>query len=186
MKVRKAKKRFEPKPKIQPKRNDLNTQQMGILDKIKEAPDSLIQAFEDLVVQLNLDGLEKAENGSWDPGIVSLKLGISLPTMDNYIHHYLRVIRRPDETAKDYTLRKRASEFEESPLEETPAGFYRWMNSRMFLFVVAAVTKVNQQAETLRTLRETVKADLGIPLGEARRIPSFETQVHTFEVTKDQ
>lgn len=184
MKVRKAKKRFEPKPKIQPKRNDLNTQQMGILSKVQQAGEPLIQSFEIMLGELGIEELQKAPNSFWDPGIVSLELGISLPTMDNYIHHYLRVIRRTEEEAKDFTLRKRASESQESPLGETPSGYFRWVNTRVLLFIVAGITKVPVEATILRGIRERINKELGIQLGGSMKIPSFETQVHTFEVRK--
>ena len=191
MKVRKAKRSFEPKPKIQPKRNDLNSQQMAILSRVIQAPESLVEKFEVMVRELGVDGLEKSENGLWHPNRVAYLVGISPNSVEMYTYYYLRVIRRTDENATSFRLRKNTFVSDECPFDlSMPEGnpIYRWLSSRVFLFICAAMTgtrSYNDNSVNMRTIREKISGELGIPLGEKRKIPKHETQVHTFEV-KDQ
>lgn len=191
MKVRKAKRSFEPKPKLQPKRNDLNSQQMAILSRVSKAPESLIEKFEVMIGELGVEGLEKSENGLWHPHKVAYLMGISSNSVEMYMYYYLRVIRRTDETAIAFRTRKNNLVSEECPFDyNMPEGspIYRWLSSRVFLFICAAMTGTrgyNDNSVNMRIIREKVSDELGIPLGEKRKIPRHETQVHTFKV-KDQ
>jgi len=191
MKVRKAKKRFEPKPKIQPKRNDINSIQRVILNKVQGGPDGLVDKFEELLKGLGQEGLEKAPNGFWHPHTIAYKMGMSPNTVENYIYYYLRVIRRTDENAAEFRQRKYSCNSEECPLDmemENGKPIYRWVSSRVFLWICAGITRPGKtwtNAHNLASIRESIKEELGLPLGETEKIPSYETQVHTFQV-KDQ
>lgn len=192
MKVRKAKKRFEPKPKIQPKRNDINSIQRVILNKVQEVPDTLVDKFEELLKGLGQGGLEKAPNGFWHPHTIASKMGISPSTVENYIYHYLRVIRRTDENAAQFRQRKYSCKSEECPLDmEMKNGkpIYRWVSSRVFLWICAGITRPGNKfsnAHNLESIRESIKKELGLRLGYKMPIPKHDTQVHTFEVSKNQ
>ncbi len=190
MKVRKAKRKFEPKPKVQPKRNDMNTLQMSIYNKVLQAPDSLIEDFDAMIGELGVEGLEKSKEGYWHPYTIAIKMGVSMGTVENYIYHYLRVIRRTDENAAQLRRRKYSFVSEECPLDmEMKDGnpIYRWVSSRVFLFLCAAITRGTNHSsgDNLRKIRSKIPDRFGIPLGEPQKIPRHETQVHTFQV-KDQ
>ncbi len=191
MKVRKAKKRFEPKPKIVSKRNDINSIQRVILNKILRGPDGLVERFEELIKGLGQEGLEKAPNGMWHPNTIARCMGMSSNTVENYIYYYLRVIRRTDENAAEFRKRKYSFNSEECPLDmemEHGRPIYRWVSSRVFLWICAGITRPGKtwsNAHNLASIRESIVEQLGLPIGGTEKIPSYETQVHTFQV-KDQ
>ena len=184
MKVRKAKRRTEPKPKLQPKRTDLNTSQMDILRKVEELPEDAILLFEEMA-KGSLFNIRKHENGFWDPAQIYKEFNMTRISFDTYIHAYIRVIRRQDEDSVKYYNRKTTSDSEQSPLGATPEGYFRWASSRIFLFYVLAITRVPSKAKEFSDFRKCVSKAMGISLGKKEKIASYE-QVTTFEVRKTQ
>jgi len=191
MKVRKAKKRFEPKPKIQPKRNDINSIQRVILNKVQGGPEGLVGKFEELIKGLGQERLEKSENGFWHPQTIANSMGMSSNTVENYIYYYLRVIRRTDESAAEFRQRKYSCNSNECPLDmkmENGKPIYRWVSSRVFLWICAGITRPGKtwpNAHNLASIRESIQEELGLPIGGTEKIPKHETQVRTF-ISKDQ
>lgn len=184
MKVRKAKKRFEPKPKLQPKRVDINTHQRTVLDVVYKAEETVLTGFETLLGEVLGGALQKSPTGFWNPESCAYHLGVSPASFENYIMHYLRVVRRTDESAKDYRLRKRSVFTEESPESQSVKPMGRTINTRILLWCVIGPTKTgdHEKGHKHLELREKIVETLGLELGSKRKIKKHETQVTHFQV----
>ena len=177
MKVRKAKKRFEPMPETIRKRNDLNNTQLMLLSRVRSVSEEEVSF---LSSQLSS---KKHRNGFYDPLEVSQELGVSRSSIEHYIHCYLRVVRREGEMAKEFSIRKRKSNYDESPLERTPSGFFRWASPKIILFCILAPTRVAGNNDRLREIRNNLKEMLEVELGKKSKIKSFE-QTHSWETNR--
>jgi hypothetical protein len=184
MKLRKPKRRVAIPAKVQAKRLDLNPAQRIVLRRIKEMPSEQVLLMEGMI--LSLSGTPYAlvprfwsEGVSfYDPRQVAGFLGWSHSTIERYMYCYLRIIRREGEAAKDYRLRKRASNPAEAPLIATinPIGHcapesHRLMSSRMLLFMVMGPTQVKgKDREFIHQLRKRLTEAAHFSAAKAQRI----------------
>jgi len=169
---------------MQPKRVDINLRQRALLDKIQQAPESLLEPFEVLLGEVLGRELTKCSEGFWNPRECSSHLGVSPQNFEKYIMHYLRVIRRTDESAVAYRERKRSVFTVESPENKTVKSMGRMISTRILLWCVMGPTRNSSKGrgESHHKLRELVVEKLGVDTGSKMKIKKHDTQVTHFEV----
>ena len=116
MRFRKNYRRVEVPAVTKPKRTGLNVSQRNLLRFIQELPEDVVKEAEDKIVSATPEGIYPIFEGFYDPQSAAEALGWSYSTVSRYMYAYLRIIRREDETAREFWVRQRKADPKEAPL----------------------------------------------------------------------
>jgi hypothetical protein len=187
MKFRKTQRRVETPAVTKPKRTGLNLQQIALLQQVRDLPAEDILRAEEAIHEARVGrqlGLTVVGRTTfYDPRHIAEFLGWSIQTVTRYLYAYLRVIRRDDETAREFRQRRSAADPDAAPLLSTISKgadlgthpkTYRLVSTRILVWLVMAPTYLkgddpDGKRDVLRQLREDLSAG-GLKSGKAKKI----------------